>query len=274
MMVATAVERQESVTLVPRRGLRWWVSGVLEMARRNLRHILRSPELVMYGLMQPVMFILLFTYVFGGAINVPGGDYTQFLLPGIFVQLVLFGSVAGTTVGVCTDKNSGIMDRFRSMPISRSAVLVGRTVSEVLRYLVSLAVMVVVGLLVGFRFLDGFLSALGGLALLVVFGYALSWLGAYVGMSSSSPEAAQSAGLIWMFPFSFISSAFVPTESMPGWLQVYANHSPMTTAVNSLRGLFNGEPVAGDIVATLAWSAGILLLFATLSIRKYRSQSR
>lgn len=275
MMVATTVELQEAaVSPAPRRGIGWWLTSVLEMARRNLRHILRSPELVMYGLMQPVMFILLFTFVFGGAINVPGGDYTQFLLPGIFVQLVLFGSVAGTTVGVCTDMNSGIMDRFRSMPISRSAVLVGRTVSEVLRYVVSLAVMVVVGILVGFRFLDGFLPALAGLALLLFFGYALSWLGAYVGMSSSSPEAAQSAGLIWMFPFSFISSAFVPTESMPGWLQVYANHSPMTTAVNSLRGLFNGTPVASDVIATIAWSVGILLLFATLSVRKYRSQSR
>lgn len=275
MMVATTVELQQAaVSPAPRRGIGWWLTSVLEMARRNLRHILRSPELVMYGLMQPVMFILLFTFVFGGAINVPGGDYTQFLLPGIFVQLVLFGSVAGTTVGVCTDMNSGIMDRFRSMPISRSAVLVGRTVSEVLRYVVSLAVMVVVGILVGFRFLDGFLPALAGLALLLFFGYALSWLGAYVGMSSSSPEAAQSAGLIWMFPFSFISSAFVPTESMPGWLQVYANHSPMTTAVNSLRGLFNGTPVASDVIATIAWSVGILLLFATLSVRKYRSQSR
>ena len=196
MMVATTVELQEAaVSPAPRRGIGWWLTSVLEMARRNLRHILRSPELVMYGLMQPVMFILLFTFVFGGAINVPGGDYTQFLLPG-FVQLVLFGSVAGTTVGVCTDMNSGIMDRFRSMPISRSAVLVGRTVSEVPRYVVSLAVMVVVGILVGFRFLDGFLPALAGLALLLFFGYALSWLGAYVGMSSSSPEAAQSAGLI------------------------------------------------------------------------------
>ncbi|MFJ3232903.1 ABC transporter permease [Streptomyces sp. NPDC086787] len=273
-MVATTAALQADAEVAPRRGPGWWLNGAAELSRRNLRHILRSPELVMYGLMQPVMFVLLFTFVFGGAMDVPGGSYKQFLVPGVFVQMVLFGSVAGTTIGVATDMSSGIMDRLRSMPISRSAVLVGRTASEVLRNVVSLAVMVVVGLLIGFRFKDGLLPALGGLALLLFFGYALSWLGAFVGMSASSPEAAQSSGLIWMFPFSFVSSAFVPTGSMPGWLQVYADHSPMTTMVNSLRGLFNGDPVAGDVVTTLAWSVGIIVVFATLAVRKYRSQSR
>jgi ABC transporter DrrB family efflux protein len=273
-MVATAAELRRGAVLAPRRGLGWWFTGASGMAQRNVRHILRSPELVMYGLMQPVMFVLLFTFAFGGAINVPGGNYKQFLLPGIFVQMVLFGSVAGTTVGLSTDLHSGIMDRFRSMPISRSSVLVGRTASEVLRNILSLAVMVVASLLIGFRFLNGLLPALGGLALLLFFGFALSWLGAFVGLSTSSPEAAQSAGLIWMFPFSFISSAFVPTGSMPGWLQAYANHSPMTTVVNSLRGLLNGTPVGSDIVVTLAWSVGIILLIAPLAVRKYGSQSR
>jgi ABC transporter DrrB family efflux protein len=272
-MVATTAELRSPTAPAPRRGLGWWLSGAFEMAQRNLRHLLRSPELVAYALIQPVMFVLLFTYVFGGAMKVPGGDYKQFLLPGIFVQMVLFGSVFGTTVGVSADLRSGIMDRFRSMPISRSAVLVGRTASEVIRNLVSLAVIIVVGLLIGFRFVSGFLPALGALALLLFFGFAMAWLGAFVGLSTSSPNAAQSAGLTWMFPFTFISSAFAPTRSMPGWLQAYANHSPMTTTVDSLRGLFNGTPAGSDIVATLAWSAGIALFFATLAVRKYASRS-
>ncbi|HEX8865411.1 MAG TPA: ABC transporter permease [Lentzea sp.] len=257
----------------PRRGLGWWFSGAFELAMRNVRHILRSPELVAYALMQPVMFVLLFTYVFGGAIEVPGGNYEQFLLPGIFVQMVLFSSVFGTTVGVSTDMRGGIMDRLRSMPISRSAVLVGRTTSEILRNLVSVAVMIVVGLLIGFRFEGGFLPALGALALLLFFGYAMSWLGVFVGLTTKSPNAAQSAGLTWLFPFTFISSAFAPTETMPGWLRLYADHSPMTTTVNALRGLFNGHPVGSEIVQTLAWSVALVLLFAWLSVRKFASQS-
>lgn len=273
-MVALTTDVRVPRAPAPRRGVSWWFVGVSEMARRNVRHILRSPDLISYGLIQPVMFILLFTYVFGGAMDVPGGDYKQFLLPGIFVQLVLFGSVAGTTVGVSTDMNGGIIDRFRSMPISRSAVLVGRTLSEVVRNVVALAVMIVVGLLIGFRFEGGLAAAAGGLGVLLLFGYALSWLGAFVGLTAGSPEAAQTAGLTWMFPFSFVSSAFVPTESMPGWLQVYAEHSPMTTMVNSLRGLFNGTPVGNDVAVTLAWSVGLILLFAGLSVRRYASQSR
>lgn len=273
-MAAMTAELRRDVASAPRRGPGWWLSGAYEMARRNIRHILRSPELVAYALIQPVMFVLLFTYVFGGAIHVPGGNYKQFLLPGIFVQMVLFGSVFGTTVGVSTDLRAGIMDRFRSMPISRSAVLVGRTVSEIIRNIVSVAVMIVVGLLIGFRFTAGLLPALGGLALLLFFGYAMSWVGAFVGMSTDSPNAAQSAGLTWMFPFTFISSAFAPTGSMPGWLQAYADHSPMTTMVDSLRGLCDGTPVGGQIALTLAWSAGLTLLFGALAVRKYASQSR
>lgn len=267
-------EFQGGAALAPRRGLGWWLTGASEMAQRNIRQILRSPQLIMFGLVQPVMFILLFTVVFGGAVDVPGGDYTQFLLPGIFVQMVLFGSVASTTMGVAMDMQDGIMDRFRSMPISRSSVLVGRTVSEILRTVVSLVVMVVVGLIIGFRFLGGFLPALGGVALLLFFGLALSWLGAFIGVSAGSPAAAQQVGLIWMFPFSFLSSAFVPTGSMPGWLQAYADNTPMTTAVNSLRGLFNGTPVGNDILLTLAWSAGIILVSAPFAVRKYGSRSR
>src|SRR5690606_13141865 len=149
-----------------------------------------SPELVMFSLVQPVMFILLFAYVFGGAINVEGGSYPQFLLPGILVQMVLFGSVAGTTIGVSTDMSRGLMDRFRSMPMSRSAVLVGRSFSEIVRNVASVLVVVLMGLLIGFRFQGGFLAAIGGVSLLLLFGYALTWVGAVIGLSVPNPEAA------------------------------------------------------------------------------------
>lgn len=273
-MVAVTADLRDSTAQTLRRGLSWWLTGASEMARRNIRQILRSPQLVMFGLIQPVMFILLFSVVFGGAVEVPGGDYTQYLLPGIFVQMVLFGSVAGTTMGVAMDMQDGIMDRFRSMPISRSSVLVGRTLSEILRTVVSLFVMVVVGMIIGFRFLGGFLPAVGGVALLLFFGLALSWLGALIGVSASGPQSAQQVGLIWMFPFSFLSSAFVPTASMPDWLRVYADHTPMTTSVDALRGLFTGTPAGDDVLLTLAWSVGIIVVSAPLAVRKYGSRSR
>jgi ABC transporter DrrB family efflux protein len=278
-MVATISDPQtDVVSAQPVGGISWWVSDAWQMALRNFRHIVRSPELVMFSLLQPVMFILLFTYVFGGAIDVEGGDYPQFLLPGILVQMVLFGSVAGTTIGVATDMDRGLMDRFRSMPMSRSAVLAGRTVSEIFRNVVSVVVMVALGLLIGFRFHTGLLSVLGGMLLLLFFGYALSWFGAFIGMTVRSPEAAQSAGLIWIFPFSLISSAFVPTASMPEWLQVYADYSPMTAAVNSLRAMFSGPwdyavPDSAYIAQTIGWSILLIVIFAPIAVRKYSSRS-
>jgi ABC transporter DrrB family efflux protein len=274
-MVSTSVGPELHTAGVPQRsGLSWWLSDAWQMALRNLRHLKRSPELVLFSLIQPVMFILLFAYVFGGAINVEGGNYPQFLLPGILVQMVLFGSVAGTTIGIATDMERGLMDRFRSMPMSRSSVLVGRTLSEILRNVVAVLVVVVMGLIIGFRFQGGFVSALGGIALLLLFGYALTWLGAMIGLSVPNAEAAQSAGLIWIFPFSLISSAFVPTESMPGWLRIYADASPMTTTVNALRDLFNGNPPGLDALLTVAWSILLIAVFAPLATRKYSLRSR
>lgn len=257
-----------------RNSLSWWLSDAAQMVLRNVRHLVRSPELVMFSLVQPVMFILLFTYVFGGAINVGGGTYPQFLVPGILVQMVLFGSVAGTTIGVATDLDRGLMDRFRSMPMSRSSVLVGRTVSEVLRNVVAVLVVLAIGLLTGFRFHGGFLAALGGVALLLLFGYALTWLGAVIGTVTPNVEAAQSAGLIWIFPFSLISSAFVPTDSMPTWLRVYAEASPMTTAVDALRGLFGGDPAGREVLLTVAWSVLLVAVLAPTATRRYSRRSR
>ncbi|MFI1167917.1 ABC transporter permease [Streptomyces sp. NPDC020801] len=272
-MTSTTLAMQGgTVNTKPHSGVSWWFSDVWEMTLRNIRHVLRSPELVMFSLVQPVMFILLFTYVFGGAINVGGERYSQFLLPGIFVQMVLYGSAAGTTIGIATEMREGLMDRFRSMPMSRPAVLVGRTLSEIFRNVCVLAVTVGVGLLVGFRFRNGFLPALAGMLLLLFFGYAVSWFAAFLGLSVRNAEAAQAVGGVWIFPFTLISSAFVPTSTMPGWLQAYAAHSPMTAAVNALRALFTGGPAGSSVLQTLAWSVGLIVVFAPLSVRKYGSR--
>ncbi|MYW05265.1 ABC transporter permease [Streptomyces sp. SID3343] len=243
------------------------------MALRNLKHLARTPDLLMYALIQPVMFILLFRYVLGGAIDVPGGDYGQFLLPGIFVQMVLFGSVAGTAVGVADDMSKGIMDRFRSMPVSRSAVLAGRTFSELARTLVAVVVMVVVGVLVGFRFDGDPMPMAGAFLLLFAFGYAFSWLAALIGMAVSGPEAAQAGGTAWLFPFTFISSVFVPVSSMPGWLQAYADHSPITVVVDTLRAWLSGNDAGSAAWQSVAWTAGIAAICAPLAVARYRNKS-
>ncbi|MFJ4964229.1 Daunorubicin/doxorubicin resistance ABC transporter permease protein DrrB [Streptomyces sp. ADI96-02] len=269
-MTSTTLTRETSTPRTRSRGdLAWWFSDVWQMTLRNVRHVLRSPELVMFSLVQPVLFILLFTYVFGGAIDVGGERYAQFLLPGILVQMALYGSAAGTTIGVAAEMREGLMDRFRSMPMSRTSVLIGRTLSEIFRNVCVAAVTVGVGLLVGFRFRNGFLPALAGLLLLMLFGYAVSWFAAYLGLVVRNAEAAQAVGGVWIFPFTLLSSAFVPTGSMPDWLQVYAAHSPMTAAVNALRALFTGGPAASPVLQTLAWSIGLIVVFAPLAVRRY-----
>jgi ABC transporter DrrB family efflux protein len=272
-MTSTALT-QESGTASTRspKALGWWFSDVWEMTLRNVRHVLRSPDLVMFSLVQPVMFILLFTYVFGGAIDVGGERYIQFLLPGILVQMALYGSAAGTTIGVAAEMREGLMDRFRSMPMSRSAVLIGRTLSEIPRNAGVAGVTVGIGVLVGFRFHGGFPAVVAGLLLLLLFGYAVSWFAAYLGLSVRNAEAAQAVGGVWIFPFTLISSAFVPTASMPGWLQAYAAHSPMTAAVNSLRALLSGGPATSYVLQTVGWSVGLIAVFAPLAIRKYASR--
>jgi ABC transporter DrrB family efflux protein len=220
------------------------------------------------------MFVLLFNYVFGGAIQAPGFDnYTQFLLPGVFAQTVVFGS-AFTGIGLATDLEKGYVDRLRTLPISQSAVLTGRTVSDFVRNAITFTVMLVVGFLIGFRFEGGVVNGLLACGLLLLFSYAFSWIQALVGLSVKSVEAANSAGFIWMFPMTFISSAFVPTESMPGWLKTIADANPFTKVTNAARGLYNGLPAENDVWISLAWAAGITIVFATLSIRKFARSAR
>jgi ABC transporter DrrB family efflux protein len=228
----------------------------------------------MYSLIQPIMFILLFAYVFGGAIQTPGGNYKQFLLPAVFVMIVLFTSTGAVAVGIAEDMERGVMDRFRSLPMTRSSVLLGRLVSEVLRNLVSIVVMVACGLIVGFRFHTGPGRILLGFGLLLLLGFGFSWVAAYIGLLAGSVEGAQGLGMIWVFPFVFVSSAFVPTESMPGWLRAYADHSPVTLMIDTLRAWFGGQDAGGLALRSLAWAAGLTLVFMTLSVARFRRTSK
>lgn len=253
----------------PRSGLHSVVGDSWVEASRHLRVMPRNPEVLVFATLQPIMFVLLFVYVFGSAIEVPGfSDYKQFLIPGIFAQAVVFNS-AFTSVGLTEDMLKGYIDRLRSLPMSRSAVLIGRTVSDLVRNMVTFLAMLLVALLVGFRFEGSLVEALAGTALLLFFSYSLSWVQALVGLNVSSVEAANSAGFLWMFPFTFISSAFVDPSQMPGWLQPIALYNPFTNATNACRALYNGLPVGIDLGLTLGWSVLFILTFASLSIRQF-----
>ncbi len=239
-------------------------------ALRHLRIVPRNPDLLIFATIQPIMFVLLFNYVFGGAIGaIPGySDYTQYLLPGVFAQTVLFGS-AFTGIGIAEDMTKGIIDRLRSLPMFQPAVLIGRTVSDLIRNLFTFMVMLVVGLLIGFRFEGGLPAAVGATLLLLGFSYAFSWVQAWIGLSVNSVEAANSAGFIWMFPLTFVSSAFVSTETMPGWLQTIADANPFTQLTNAARALYNGADPGSALWISIAWAVGITAVFATLASRKY-----
>ncbi|MEM7094955.1 MAG: ABC transporter permease [Actinomycetota bacterium] len=238
-------------------------------ALRHLRILPRNPELLGFAVIQPVMFVLLFSYVFGGAIEIPGfSDYDQFLMPGIFAQTMVFGS-SFTAVGLADDLSKGLVDRLRSLPIARSAVLIGRTFSDIARNLLTFVIMLAVAFLLGFRFEGSLLGALGGTALMIGFSYSFSWIQAWVGLSVDSVEAANAASFVWMFPVTFVSSAFVDPSSMPDWLQPIADHNPFTRLANAARGLYNGLDASTDIWWSVFWIAAITLVFATLSIRKF-----
>ena len=226
---------------------RWAVVDAFTIAKRNLTHLVRLPQLLVFATIQPVMFVLLFTFVFGGAIDTPG-DYIDFLLPGIFVQTVTFGATQ-TGVGLADDLGKGLIERFRTLPMSRSAVLAGRTLSDLLRNAFVLLLMVVVGVLVGFSPDGGALSVLGAAAVVLLFSFALSWIAALVGLSSRDAETAQTTMFPLLFPLVFASSAFVPTTAMPGWLQVWANNQPVSQTVNAARAITQGVATTGGRAA-------------------------
>jgi ABC-2 type transport system permease protein len=252
-------------------GASWLVKDSWTEASRHLRAVPRNPELLIFAAIQPIMFVLLFVYVFGGAIEVPGySDYKQFLLPGIFAQTVLFGS-AFTGVGVAEDLSKGLIERLRSLPMYQSAVLIGRTLSDLVRNIFTFVIMFIVAYLIGFRIEGSFGAAAAATLLLLGFSYAFSWIQALIGLSVKSVEAANSAGFIWMFPLTFVSSAFVDPSTMPSWLQPIANANPFTIVTNATRALYNGRDPGADLWISIAWAVGITVVFAFLSFRKFGS---
>ncbi|MFF3288003.1 ABC transporter permease [Streptomyces sp. NPDC003023] len=268
----------------PRGGIGQSVTDSLVVAKRNLIRMMRIPEMVIFGLVQPIMFVVLFTYVFGGSIAVGGSttaaDYREFLMAGIFAQTVTFAT-AGAGAGIADDMHKGLIDRFRSLPMARGAVLTGRTLADLVQTALTLVVLAVVALIVGWRVHENIGKVLLGFLLLLLLGYAFSWIGALIGLTVRTPEAATSGGLIWLFPLTFVSNAFVDANNMPGFLRHIAEWNPFSATVQACRELFgnlppgfeaaDAWPMQHPILASVLWSVLILVIFRTLAVRKYRS---
>lgn len=280
----SAVTGTPAATLAPvaRGGLLRSAHDSLVVAKRNLLRMMRIPEVVIFGLVQPIMFVVLFSYVFGGSVNVGGSfkaaDYREFLMAGIFAQSVTFAT-AGAGAGIADDMHKGLIDRFRSLPMSRGAVLTGRTLADSVQTALTVIVLAVVGLLVGWRIHHGVPKMFAAFALLLLLGYAFSWIGALIGLSVRTPEAATSGGLIWLFPVTFVSNAFVSTQNMTPWLRHVAEWNPFSATVQACRSLFGNPgvvdsgawPMQHPVWASLLWSIVIIAVFRTLAVRKYRS---
>ncbi|MCB0874936.1 MAG: ABC transporter permease [Solirubrobacterales bacterium] len=227
------------------------------------------PDLLIGFTIQPVMFVLLFAFVFGGAISTPGFDYVDFLIPGIIVQNTAFGGFV-TALGLADDLTKGLIDRFRSLPTSRASVLAGRTAADIVTNTLSIAILVITGLIIGFSFGTGALDIIAGFALMILFGYAFSWIFALIGMSVSSPEAANGIGFTLIFPITFISSAFVPVDSMPAGLQWFAEINPITIVVDAMRALWLGVPAGNNVWGAVVWCLVLIAIFAPLAVHRYR----
>ena len=249
--------------------MRRLVTDTVVVAERNLVRLPRAPDLLLAFTVQPVMFTLLFVYVFGGAISTPGYSYVDFLIPGIIVQNIAFGGFV-TALGLSEDLNKGLIDRFRSLPMARPAVLAGRTLADVVTNSLSVCVLVITGLIIGFTFSTSALEILAGFGILILFGYAFSWVFALLGLLVSSPEAANSLGFIAVFPLTFISSAFVPVDSMPSALQWFADVNPFTVVVDAMRHLWVGAPAGNSVWGAVVWSLVIIAVFAPLAVARYR----
>ena len=257
------------------------VTDTWVLTRRNLLRNVRLPQVLLFSTVQPIMFLLLFTYVFGGAIGqalppVAEGEYINWLMPGLLVQISVFGA-GQTAIGLTDDLSKGVIDRFRSLPMARSAVLAGRTFADLGRNTAVVTLMLLVGFLIGFRYQTSFLRFVAGVALGLAFAYSLSWVMAVIGLYVKDPEAAQSAVFLPVFPLVFASSVFLPTETMPDWLRVFADHQPITTVTNALRALMLGEGALPDgqllstqVLISLGWIVSITLVFSLLAIRAYR----
>jgi ABC transporter DrrB family efflux protein len=249
---------------------RWAFSDTLAITRRNLLVWFRVPAYLFFTVIQPVIFVLMFRYVFGGAIkvNVPGG-YVSYLMPGIIAQTAAFACF-GTAIALAQELQKGVIDRLRSMPMARSAVLTGRLVADTLRMTVTILVVVGVGYAVGFRFQNGAGPAILMVLLAIVLGITCCVIAAFTGLAIKDEEAVQAFGLIWLFPLTFLSSAFVPIQSMPGWLQAFANNQPVTFVVNTMRALALGGPIEANLWKSIVWLAGIFIVFVPLAVRAYK----
>lgn len=246
------------------------VSDALALTGRNLITLRRVPQLLVFSTIQPVIFVLLFRYVFGGAVSTGlSVPYVDFLMPGIFVQTAVFGAM-GTAVGLAADLKSGLLERFHSLPMARSAVLAGRTSADLARNAFVAALLSGVGFAIGFRVHTDAAGFVAGMILVLLFGYALSWVFATVGLAVGDPETAQAAAFPVMAPLVFASSAFVPVETMPGWLQVFAEHQPVSVTASAVRALVLGGPTASYVLQSLAWIAGIIAVSAPVAVRRYR----
>jgi len=251
----------------------WAVTDTLTITRRNLLVWLRVPAFLAFTVVQPVIFVLMFRYVFGGAIRVAStGGYVDFLMPGIVGQTAAFATFA-TAIALAQELKKGVIDRLRSMPMARSAVLAGRLVADTGRMLVTILIIIAVGYAVGFRFHNGVGPAIAMIALGTVFGLAIACISAFTGLAIGDEESVQAFGLIWIFPLTFLSSAFVPISSMPGWLQAFANNQPVTYVIDAMRGLALGGPIESSLWKSLVWLAGIFVVFIPLAVRAYRRAS-
>jgi ABC transporter DrrB family efflux protein len=252
--------------------LQWWFVDSLEMVRRNLIRIRRTPELLLDVTVTPIMFVLLFRYVFGGAIDTGNTSYVNYLMAGIFVQTIVFASIYSSVL-LANDLEKGMIDRFRSLPMSQSAVITGRTLTDLLRGALAVAVMWIVGLLVGFSPQGNVLNWAGAIGLLLLFGFALSWVGVALGMLMRTPEAVNGIIFVAIFPLTFASSAFVPTDTMPSWLQAFAERQPMTLVINGVRDLVLGGSGGPDLLAAVGWAVGLLVVFFPIGVWLYQRRT-
>jgi len=249
------------------------ISDIIVMTRRDILKYLRLPQLLVFNAVLNVVLLLLFNYVFGGAINTGGLKYIQYFLPGFLVQTVVFGSTQ-TSIGIADDLSRGLIDRFRSLPMARSAFLVGRVLADSVRYIILIALMIVVGIIIGFRFDNEIGPVLAGIVLILLFGIALTWIGVFIGISVKDVETAQVAGFVWVFPVVFASSLYVPIDTMPSWLQAFAEINPVTPMIDTTRALLLGTSLSSSLWKILVWDTAIITVFLTLAIRSYRLLTR
>ncbi len=268
-MSAFTVPATVHIETQKRSRLGYAIADTLAIAQRNLQSMMRTPELLVFSTIQPVLFVLMFRYVFGGAISVPGVPYVDFLMPGIWAQTITFGAMS-TGIGLAEDFGKGLIERFRSLPMARSAVLAGRTMADLARNVFVVALMVVVGWLVGWRLGTNLAAFFAAMAILLLFAFSLSWVFALIGLAAPNAEAAQAMAFPLLAPLVFASSAFVPVDTMPGWLQTFAEHQPLTLTVNAVRALTIGGPTTEYVVKAILWSVGIIAVFAPLAVKRYR----